>query len=171
MVCGHLTKRIVPQVKRITYKQANKFDVVFCIRHNSGMATKIKPASEHSEQVSLIRWARLAAQTRPALAGLVAIPNGGARHIAVATKLKAEGVSKGYPDLALNVPRGGFAGLFIELKAMDGRTSPEQKDWISRLNAQGNYAAVCKGWTAARELIEAYLDEKLRGEPGSSLKA
>ncbi len=37
MVCGHLTKRIVPQVKRIAYKQANKFDVVFCIRHNSGM--------------------------------------------------------------------------------------------------------------------------------------
>lgn len=124
------------------------------------MATRKHP-DEHQEQAALVRWSRLAAQTRPELAYLVAIPNGGARHIAVATKLKAEGVSKGYPDLALNVPRGGFAGLFIELKAMDGRVSPEQKDWLGRLNAAGNYAAVCKGWLAAKELIERYLDGKL----------
>lgn len=122
---------------------------------------KIKHPSEHSEQVALVRWSQLATNTRPELHYLVAIPNGGARHIAVATKLKAEGVRKGYPDLALNIPRGGYSGLFIELKAMDGRVSPEQKEWITRLNAAGNYAAVCKGWLAAKTLVENYLDNKL----------
>lgn len=106
-------------------------------------------------------WASLATKQRPELDMLVAIPNGGARHIAVARKLKAEGVKRGYPDLVLNVARGGYYGLFIELKTLTGRTSPEQKYWIERLNAAGNYAAVCKGWIAAQDLIQNYLDGRL----------
>ena len=117
--------------------------------------------SEHEEQVSLFQWAELIKGKRPELEYLVAIPNGGARHIVVAAKLKAEGVKSGYPDLALNVPRGGYAGLFIEMKAMDGTVSKAQKEWLARLNAAGHYAAVCKGWMAAKTLIENYLDGRL----------
>ena len=106
-------------------------------------------------------WSRLALKQRPELDYLVAVPNGGARHIAVARKLKAEGVKKGFPDLQLNLPRGGYAGLFIELKTLVGRTSPEQKEWLERLNAGGNRAVVCKGWLAAQTEIINYLDGRI----------
>lgn len=116
-------------------------------------------------------WSALASKQRPELELLFAVPNAAKRSPRLGAYMKAEGLKAGVPDLVLAKPVGPFGALYIELKAMDGRVSPEQKDWLGRLNAAGNYAAVCKGWTAARELIEAYLDEKLRGEPGSSLKA
>lgn len=103
-------------------------------------------------------WAALSIKQRPELEYLVAIPNGGARHIAVAAKLKAEGVKKGFPDLQMNLARSGYNGLFIELKNRDGKTSPEQKDWLERLMRAGNKAVVCKGWIDAQQTIIDYLD-------------
>ena len=90
---------------------------------------------------------------------LYAIPNGGARHIAVAAKLKADGVRSGVPDLALACARGQYNGLYIELKTMKGVTSPQQKEWIEKLKRYGYQAIVCKGWDAARVAIEDYLDQ------------
>jgi hypothetical protein len=118
---------------------------------------KYKEASEHEHQVSLVEWASLAQKSIPDLDMLAAIPNGGFRHKATAGKLKAEGVRAGYPDLVLNVPRGKYHGLFIELKSMTGSTSAAQKEWLAKLNAAGNHAVVCKGWIAAREVIVWYL--------------
>lgn len=123
--------------------------------------------SEHQHQSYLFAWAALATKQRPELDMLVAIPNGGSRGDNARSRairgraLKAEGVKSGYPDIALNVARGGYYGLFIELKTLTGRASPEQKYWIERLNAAGNYAAVCKGWIAAQDLIQNYLDGRL----------
>jgi len=96
--------------------------------------------------------------TLPGLDMLFHVPNGGARNKITAAQLKAEGVKKGVPDLFLMAPRGGYHGLAIELKRKGGgRVSPEQKDWIERLNAQGYRATVCFGWNDARQTIEAYL--------------
>jgi hypothetical protein len=126
-----------------------------------------KDVSEHAHQSYLFAWAALATKQRPELAMLVAIPNGGSRGDNTRSRairgnaLKAEGVKKGYPDIALNVARGGYYGLFIELKTLTGRASPEQKYWIERLNAAGNYAMVCKGWLSAKETIESYLSGRL----------
>lgn len=125
---------------------------------------RLADMSEHEHQVCVAAWAALSSKQRPELDYLVAIPNGGARHKAVAGKLKAEGVRPGYPDLALNVARGGFHGLFIELKSLTGRASPQQNEWLARLNAAGNYAVVCKGWLSAKECLENYLDGKLTKE-------
>lgn len=124
---------------------------------------KVAQASEHQEQVALMAWAALAMTTRPELALLVAVPNGGLRHIAVAAKLKREGVSAGFPDLALPVRRGEFGGLFIELKTAKGVVSPAQAAWIARLNAHGQCAVVCRGWLAARRVVESYLDGRFEG--------
>lgn len=117
-------------------------------------------ATEHDHQVALFQWAARFQKALPALAMLFAIPNGGARHIATARRLKAEGVKPGVPDLMMPVARGGHHGLFIELKAKGGRATPEQSGWLERLRAQGYCAAVCVGWDSARALIENYL----RGE-------
>lgn len=118
--------------------------------------TTLPRASEHAEQAALIETIAWHANQRPALALLYAIPNGGDRHPAVAARLKAEGVRAGVPDLCLPVARGGYHGLYIELKIPGGRASPAQRAWIAALNAEGYMAAVCWGCDDAERLILAY---------------
>jgi hypothetical protein len=113
--------------------------------------------SEHVEQVTLMRWAALQERRYPELRLLHAVPNGGARHKAVAAAMRAEGVRRGVPDLDLPVARGQWHGLRIELKAKGGRLTPEQTQWLADLTAEGYRAEVCTGWESARELILEYL--------------
>ena len=78
-----------------------------------------------------------------------AVPNGGARHIRVATKLKAEGVNPGVPDLVFVLPpHGKFAGL--ELKSEKGRLSEHQIEWRQKLQA------ACAYWNVAHSIDEAW---------------
>jgi hypothetical protein len=128
---------------------------------------RIDKASEHQEQKNLFEWVRLSVKKYPALSNLAAIPNGGHRHKAVAGKLKAEGVSAGFPDLICAFPSRGFHGLFIEMKVKKGgRVSPAQKEWIDRLLNAGYLAVVCKGFLEARDMLIWYLTEgKENGKP------
>jgi hypothetical protein len=87
---------------------------------------------------------------------LFAIPNGGLRNLSVATKLKAEGVKKGVPDMFLPLANETYHGLFIELKTETGRASKEQKEMIDKLNANGYRAVVCFGYKSAIEEIKNY---------------
>jgi hypothetical protein len=114
--------------------------------------------SEHGAQTALFRTVAMHETQRPELALLFAIPNGGKRDKITAAKLKAEGVKAGVPDLMLPVARGGYHGLFIELKVGDNRPSQLQRDWIARLQGQGYYCAVCWDWTQAVEMFLSYLD-------------
>jgi len=114
--------------------------------------------TEHQEQAGLFAWARLRRAALPELDMLAAVPNGGARNRVTGAMLKAEGVSSGFPDMFLFCPRGGFHGLAIELKRVNGGTvSPQQTDWLARLAAQGYKATVAFGAAEAIEIIEAYL--------------
>lgn len=71
---------------------------------------------------------------------------------------KPMGVKSGVPDIFLPVPRGGFHGLWIEMKRVrSGRVTPAQKDWVERLNGQGYAAHICYGWEQASKLILDYL--------------
>lgn len=73
-------------------------------------------------------------------------------------KMKAAGYKKGFPDIMIFEPRGGYSGLFIELKRITGGTvSPEQKEWLGRLNARGYMAIVCKGCMNAVAALDKYL--------------
>ena len=116
----------------------------------------MKP-SVHKEQAALFRWAAFCEARHPELALLYAIPNGGHRHKAVAARMKAEGVKRGVPDVCLPVPRGGHHGLYVEMKTAEGTASQDQKEWLRALQRQGYRVAVCRGWEAARALIEDYL--------------
>lgn len=109
---------------------------------------------EHQEQVTVVEWARLCL---PTLAEhMTAIPNGGHRLASVAGKLKAEGVSPGYPDLLVDLPRGRFHGLRIEMKAPGGPVRDNQREWIARLIEAGYRARVCVGATEAIDEIQGY---------------
>lgn len=113
--------------------------------------------SEHEEQSALFAWAALYTTRTPELALLYAIPNGGARHPAVAAKMKREGVKRGAPDTCLPIARNGQHGCYIELKTARGRPTTEQLWWGERLVEQGYTWSVCYGWQSAARLIVAYL--------------
>lgn len=128
-------------------------------------------ASEHQEQVALFKWAEYAVGRWPVLELLYAIPNGGmrpskartdkrgrtVRYSVEAQKLRAEGVKSGVPDICLPVPSGPYHGLYIELKTRRGRPSEVQQQWVAALVRHGYRAEVCRGWEAARTVIEDYL--------------
>ena len=121
--------------------------------------------SEHDEQVKLFQWARMSEGRWPELALLFAIPNGGKRHVAVAVKLKAEGVKAGVPDICLPVARGRYHGLFIELKHGKNRTQTIQRRWLADLGMNGYCARVAHEFEGARALIEDYLTDMVSDGP------
>jgi hypothetical protein len=112
--------------------------------------------TEDQEQSSVIQWFDL--QHNQLRGRLFAVPNGGVRHIATAARLKKTGARAGVPDLMLPVARGGFHGLFIEMKRVkNSRLSPEQDDWLTFLAKEGYMVVVCKGFEPAKQTIDAYL--------------
>lgn len=114
--------------------------------------------SEHSEQCALFDWAEYHTYHIPELAYLFAIPNGGWRHKATAGRLKAEGLKAGVPDVCLPVPRGDYAGLWIEMKWGSNKPTKNQRRWLDFLAGQGYQTAVCRGWEDARDEVLRYLD-------------
>jgi hypothetical protein len=124
------------------------------------MAEKEYIPLEAEEQHVLMSWAELEAQRHhPELHWLYHVPNGGMRSKATAGKLRAEGVKAGVPDVCLPVARGGYHGLYVELKRRKGgKLSDKQREWITFLEAQGYHACVCAGWEEARDCLLAYLD-------------
>ena len=112
---------------------------------------------EHRNQVWLIQWVKLNTKAFPDLECLYAIPNGGQRNAVVAIKLKAEGVKAGVFDLHLPVARGGFAGLWIELKVGKNKPTDSQKEWNRLMVEQGHDCHICYGWNEAKNRIEDFL--------------
>lgn len=89
-----------------------------------------------------------------------AIPNGGRRSAKEAYFLKLEGVSAGICDLCIPYMRGGYGGLYIELKAGKNKPTKSQQEWIDFLNSEGYLAVVCYGHLEALETIKKYLKLK-----------
>lgn len=123
-------------------------------------ATQAWQHSEHALQVHIITELRLRRCEHPDLDLLYAVPNGGERHRAVAAKLKAEGVRKGVPDLCLPVARGGYIGLYLELKKAKEAPSAEQWAWLQRLHEAGHRVFIANHPATAVNLILTYLNER-----------
>jgi hypothetical protein len=88
------------------------------------------------------------------------IPNGGRRNPREAARLRGMGVRRGVSDYFLPLARGGYHGLFIELKPpnpISHRVTPEQTHWIALMTERGYLALVCFGWFDARDAILRYL--------------
>ena len=113
--------------------------------------------SEHQQQVQLMKWANVMTHNYPELKWLFAIPNGGARDIRVAVKLKAEGVKSGVWDLFLPVARGKYHGLFIEMKFGKNKLTNNQIRFCDFITQQRYCSAVAYTWNEAADYIEKYL--------------
>ncbi len=77
---------------------------------------------------------------------------------------KSRRLAPGFPDISLNEGRGGYFGLFLELKrnciyppsVQRGATWKAQRAWLTRLANEHYYACMTFGWDEARKIIEMY---------------
>lgn len=115
---------------------------------------------EHDIQVELFTRIRDEKEVlrRPELAKVFAVPNGGFRTEAQAKKLRAEGVEPGIPDIYLDVARGGWFGLRIEMKRPGGTLRPSQADRLAALRRDGYRVAVHDSVDGAWLELLAYID-------------
>ncbi len=125
--------------------------------NDTGFKVRGSSLTEAQEQGLLFDWAQIRQNQLPELGLLFHVPNGGSRHPAEAANLKRQGVKPGVPDLCLPVARGGFHGLFIEMKRKGGRPTELQSAWLVDLAEQGYKAVVCHGFEEAVEVLEEYL--------------
>lgn len=113
---------------------------------------------EDSEQMAIIKWAKWQKHGDGKLSDyLHHSPNGGKRHIATAKRFKAMGTLAGFPDLFLFIPKGGYHGLFVELKSKAAAPTTT-KTIIERLIKQGYMAVVCFGADDAIQAIKNYIN-------------
>lgn len=116
--------------------------------------------TEDEEQIALFSWASLNLGRFPELELMHHIPNGGKRSKSEAVRFRAMGVKSGVSDIFLPAPRGEYHGLYIELKALDGRPSKEQERFVDSVRRQGYCACFCYGADAAINTIEGYLNNR-----------
>lgn len=90
------------------------------------------------------------------------VPNGGKRNLLEALDLKRQGVKSGVPDLVVPAMRGGYGGLYIELKVGKNTLSETQKQWIEALRDEGYYVAVCRTLEEFQAVVTPYLSGATR---------
>lgn len=112
--------------------------------------------SEAEEQTALFEWA----QYVPELRYMFAVPNGGKRNPREAKNLKLQGVKAGVPDICLPLPKGGYHGLYIEMKVGNNKPSEKQREYINYLASVGYAVDVCWDFEDAKACIEHYISLK-----------
>jgi hypothetical protein len=146
----------MPKGLRLTEEQLAAFTQRTKVAQvKAGKVGKFKPLvpTEHQEQVAVVQFCD-AQNIR-----IFAIPNGSNKNPASAAKFQREGLRKGIPDLMVPIPKGGFMGLFLEMKrTKNAKPSKEQQEWIEFLNQMGYFAIVCYGADEAIAVIQRYLN-------------
>jgi len=111
--------------------------------------------TEQQEQILLM--ATVAAFHKHFTPYLAHIPNGGARNPKTGAIMKKMGVKKGMPDLIYFRARGGYFGLYIEMKRIKGgRLSKDQREVCQRLTDEGYLVREALGAEQALEMLIEY---------------
>lgn len=116
---------------------------------------------EDNMQIALFTWAALEEMRYPDLHWMYHCPNGGNRSEKEAARLKAAGVKAGVSDVCLPAPRGGYHGLYIELKVKPNVPTQKQQEFLMAMSRYGYRTAVCYTLDEAIREITMYL--KFRG--------
>jgi hypothetical protein len=116
------------------------------------MKSKDQLPTEEHEQIVFVTWVKKQGYR------IVAIPNGGARHIITGFRLKQSGVSAGFPDLFVPIVTHKYHGMFLEIKRQKGgKVSDSQLEWLSFLRSAGYYAEVAEGAEQAKKMFSDYI--------------
>lgn len=142
----------------------NAFDMLSTIKTKSKLdisdrgVKKVRNTEEEDAQGAVIEWAKAQPfNRRKVFDYLIHHPAEGVRgHKTRATAIKL-GLKRGVLDLQLIVPIGTVPGLWIEMKAKDGRWSKEQDEF--RVIAEGMGYEVCEARSSeqAIAIIEGWL--------------
>lgn len=123
-----------------------------------GKVKKVRRQPELEEQAALIEWADKTVIDGIRIGDyLIHIPNEGKRGPTARKDSKRLGLRAGISDLFLALPRGCYAGLWLEMKAIDGKLTAEQVSWLNKMIGSGYAAILCYGFIQAKERIESYL--------------
>ena len=101
------------------------------------------------------------------------VPNGGERSAQVGGRMKAMGVRRGVPDIVWPIRRGGYPGLYVELKIPKYRTAADrgrtkfQEVWCQHLVSEGYAVVLAFGWYSAWRALFLYGRGELKMPAGS----
>lgn len=115
---------------------------------------------ERQIQISIFEWAKFKKVKEGGYLFdyMTASPNGGSRNLIEAINFKRSGVSAGFPDISILLPRHNYHGMFLEIKKpIKFNVSKKQLSWLERLNNVGYYAEVGVGFDECKNIIESYL--------------
>ncbi|MBS0056947.1 VRR-NUC domain-containing protein [Yersinia sp. Marseille-Q3913] len=149
----------------------NQIDVIDLVRTKAklevrnGKVRKVNHQAETEEQAALIAWADKTVIDGICIGDyLIHIPNEGKRGPKAAKDAKRLGLRKGVPDLFLALPRGRYAGLWIEMKSNKGHIDNNQNSWLLKLADIGYKVDVLYSFLSAKDAIVFYLanDKYLR---------
>jgi len=113
--------------------------------------------SEREIQKMVIAWADL----QPELKGrVIHIPNEGKRSIVGGFLAKKEGLRPGVSDLLIPIARGGYIGMWIELKSKSGKVSDVQRSFMADMETLGYMTTVCRSFDRAVHVISSYMRQK-----------
>ncbi len=114
-----------------------------------------KRHSESNEQIAAMDWLRL---QHPKIAEhTLHIGNERKATYYAGYIMKRMGVLKGASDLFMAWPSGGYHGLFIEVKSLVGKPTPEQRAFIQRMVDVGYYACICYGADEVISTMKCYI--------------
>lgn len=126
---------------------------------------------EFHEQVKFINWcvSQKGCKDLPHIDHIFSIPNGAHVTKAQRGKLVSEGMRAGVSDMFLPVPRNGYHGLWLEMKAPEirhhrtnnilkpkGATKQNQKDWLKNMHDRGYACGIVYGKLEAINAILSY---------------
>lgn len=134
---------------------------------------------ESLSQIALLQWFKL---RYPTLGGLlVGYPAGVYLGMTQRVRMKAMGLTPGFPDLMLLVPKKRerilpshlcgedspyktrvttyTPGLMIEMKSAKGKVSQVQKEYHAKLAEQNYTIVICYSFESAQEKIRSYLED------------
>ncbi len=112
---------------------------------------------EHKLQVSMVNWFRL--QYPSMRHNLFAVPNGGRRDASTGRRLKDEGVLAGVSDLILLKSNQHYGALLIETKTKKGTQRESQKEWESKITADGYKYVVVRSLDDFIKEVNDYLKD------------
>lgn len=118
--------------------------------------------SEHGDQAALVAWLKMTGIWDKY--GVFAVPNGmpipasPRVRAKIVNYMKAEGMRPGAADLFFPVARGGFFGMFVEMKREDGgQLRDNQKEFLEIVERAGYFTAVPAGYDEAIGIVQDYL--------------
>lgn len=125
--------------------------------------------SEHDEQCAVVKW--FGYQYPKFRECLFAIPNGAVlcdltkeKRMYRMSYLIKEGFKDGVSDLLLALPRGGYAGLWLEMKDR-GKTQAaltrRQGEHLALMRGVGYFTDWAAGFAQAHAIIDNYMKLKL----------